>query len=149
MQHSAPTRPSPLISRKGRGREGQGREGLKGLGSSTYKANERKKELFKKVPSVFFSVLSCLGSYLPRFPEALTATMAPSNSSPFIFLLSVDRKHSRIDSIAGTVTRLDVIFRYTDRVPLTHFVHRAKKVFKHVGLNFLFRFLRHRNFPAV
>ncbi len=28
-----------------------------------------------------------------------------------------------------TVTRLDVIFRYTDRVPLTHFVHRAKKVF--------------------
>jgi hypothetical protein len=28
-----------------------------------------------------------------------------------------------------TVTRLDVIFRYTGRVPLTHFVHRAKKVF--------------------
>ncbi len=28
-----------------------------------------------------------------------------------------------------TVTRLDVIFRYPDRVPLTHFVHRAKKVF--------------------
>jgi hypothetical protein len=26
-----------------------------------------------------------------------------------------------------TVTRLDVIFRYPDRVPLTHFVHRAKK----------------------
>ena len=28
-----------------------------------------------------------------------------------------------------TVTRIDVIFSYTDRVPLTHFVHRAKKVF--------------------
>ncbi len=28
-----------------------------------------------------------------------------------------------------TVTRLDAIFRYPDRVPLTHFVHRAKKVF--------------------
>ncbi len=28
-----------------------------------------------------------------------------------------------------TVTRLDMIFCYTDRVPLTHFVHRAKKVF--------------------
>ena len=28
-----------------------------------------------------------------------------------------------------TVTRIDVIFRYQDRVPLTHFVHRAKKVF--------------------
>ncbi len=28
-----------------------------------------------------------------------------------------------------TVTRLDVIFRYPDRVPLTHFVHRAKKAF--------------------
>ncbi len=28
-----------------------------------------------------------------------------------------------------TVTRIDVIFRYPDQVPLTHFVHRAKKVF--------------------
>jgi hypothetical protein len=28
-----------------------------------------------------------------------------------------------------TVTRIDVIFRYPERVPLTHFVHRAKKVF--------------------
>ncbi len=28
-----------------------------------------------------------------------------------------------------TVTRLDVIFSYPDRVPLTHFVHREKKVF--------------------
>ncbi len=28
-----------------------------------------------------------------------------------------------------TVTRIDVIFCYPDRVPLTHFVHRAKKVF--------------------
>ncbi len=28
-----------------------------------------------------------------------------------------------------TVTRIDVIFGYPDRVPLTHFVHRAKKVF--------------------
>jgi hypothetical protein len=28
-----------------------------------------------------------------------------------------------------TVTRIDMIFRYPDRVPLTHFVHRAKKVF--------------------
>jgi hypothetical protein len=28
-----------------------------------------------------------------------------------------------------TVTRLDMIFRYPDRVPLTHFVHRAKKVY--------------------
>jgi hypothetical protein len=28
-----------------------------------------------------------------------------------------------------TVTSLDVIFRYPDRVPLTHFVHRAKRVF--------------------
>jgi hypothetical protein len=28
-----------------------------------------------------------------------------------------------------TVTRIDVIFRYPDRVSLTHFVHRAKKVF--------------------
>jgi hypothetical protein len=27
-----------------------------------------------------------------------------------------------------TVTRIDVIFRYPDRVPLTHFVHGAKKV---------------------
>ncbi len=27
-----------------------------------------------------------------------------------------------------TVTRLYVIFRYPDRVPLTHFVHRAKKL---------------------
>ncbi len=32
-------------------------------------------------------------------------------------------------SYAHTVTRIDVIFRYPDRVPLTHFVHRAKKVF--------------------
>ncbi len=31
--------------------------------------------------------------------------------------------------IEYTVTRLDMIFRYPDRVPLTHFVHRAKKVF--------------------
>ncbi len=31
--------------------------------------------------------------------------------------------------ILCTVTRIDVIFRYPDRVPLTHFVHRAKKVF--------------------
>jgi hypothetical protein len=30
---------------------------------------------------------------------------------------------------AYTVTRLDMIFRYPDRVPLKHFVHRAKKVF--------------------
>ncbi len=29
----------------------------------------------------------------------------------------------------NTVTRIDVIFRYPDRVPLTHFVHGAKKVF--------------------
>jgi hypothetical protein len=28
-----------------------------------------------------------------------------------------------------TVTRIEVIFRYPDRVPLTHFVHRAKKGF--------------------
>jgi hypothetical protein len=28
-----------------------------------------------------------------------------------------------------TVTRIEVIFRYPDRVPLTHFVHGAKKVF--------------------
>ncbi len=28
-----------------------------------------------------------------------------------------------------TVTRIDVIFRYPDRVPLTHFVHGAKKIF--------------------
>jgi hypothetical protein len=28
-----------------------------------------------------------------------------------------------------TVTRIEVIFRYPDQVPLTHFVHRAKKVF--------------------
>ena len=27
-----------------------------------------------------------------------------------------------------TVTRIDVIFRYPDRVPLTHFVHGAKKI---------------------
>jgi hypothetical protein len=32
-------------------------------------------------------------------------------------------------TVARTVTRLDVIFRYPDRVPLTHFVHRAKKAF--------------------
>ncbi len=31
--------------------------------------------------------------------------------------------------MSPTVTRLDVIFSYPDRVPLTHFVHRAKKVF--------------------
>jgi hypothetical protein len=30
---------------------------------------------------------------------------------------------------AFSVTRLDAIFRYTDRVPLTYFVHRAKKDF--------------------
>jgi hypothetical protein len=29
--------------------------------------------------------------------------------------------------ISYTVTRIDVIFRYPDRVPLTHFVYRAKK----------------------
>jgi hypothetical protein len=28
-----------------------------------------------------------------------------------------------------TVTSHDMIFRYPDRVPLTHFVHRAKKGF--------------------
>ncbi len=28
-----------------------------------------------------------------------------------------------------TVSSLDVIFRYPDWVPLTHFVHKAKKVF--------------------
>jgi hypothetical protein len=28
-----------------------------------------------------------------------------------------------------TVTRIDVIFGYPDRVPLTHFVHRTKNVF--------------------
>ncbi len=33
------------------------------------------------------------------------------------------------EKLHGTVTRLDMIFRYPDRVPLTHFVHRAKKVF--------------------
>ncbi len=37
-----------------------------------------------------------------------------------------------------TVTRIDVIFRYPDRVPLTH-----------VSLNFLLIFLHHRKFPAV
>jgi hypothetical protein len=30
--------------------------------------------------------------------------------------------------VSYTVTRLDAIFRYPDRVPLTHFVHRAKTV---------------------
>ncbi len=34
---------------------------------------------------------------------------------------------SRIEQC--TVTTIDVIFRYPDRVPLTHFIHRAKKVF--------------------
>ncbi len=29
----------------------------------------------------------------------------------------------------NTVKRIDVIFRYPDRVPMTHFVHRAKKAF--------------------
>jgi len=48
-----------------------------------------------------------------------------------------------------TVTRLDVIFRYPDLVPLTHFVHRAKKVFGREGLNFLLSFMPHRNFLAV
>jgi hypothetical protein len=32
-------------------------------------------------------------------------------------------------AVWNTVTRIDAIFRYPDRVPLTHFVHRAKKVF--------------------
>jgi hypothetical protein len=48
-----------------------------------------------------------------------------------------------------TVTRLDMIFRYPDRVPLTHFVHRDKKSFWHLGLIFLLSFLRHRNFPVL
>ncbi len=35
----------------------------------------------------------------------------------------------RLIFLGHTVTRIDMIFRYPDRVPLTHFVHRAKKVF--------------------
>ncbi len=31
--------------------------------------------------------------------------------------------------LGSTVTRLDTIFRYPDPVPLTHFIHGAKKVF--------------------
>ncbi len=38
-------------------------------------------------------------------------------------------QHYIILGVKHTVTRLDVIFRYPDRVPLTHFVHRAKKIF--------------------
>ncbi len=39
------------------------------------------------------------------------------------------RRKETLGVFSYTVTRLDVIFRYPDRVPLTHFVHRAKKVF--------------------
>jgi len=42
--------------------------------------------------------------------------------------------------IEYTVTRTDVIFRYPDRVPLTHFVHRAKKVFSMWAWNFCWLF---------
>jgi hypothetical protein len=53
--------------------------------------------------------------------------------------LALSGPHSSVSSLHGqpninlitprTVTRIDVIFRYPDRVPLTHFVHRAKKFF--------------------
>ncbi len=39
-----------------------------------------------------------------------------------------------------TVTRLDAIFLYPDRVPLTHSVHRAKKVFRMCGPEFSVEF---------
>jgi hypothetical protein len=37
--------------------------------------------------------------------------------------------NSFCNPVQFTVTRIAVIFRYPDRVPLTHFVHRAKNVF--------------------
>ncbi len=40
----------------------------------------------------------------------------------------LDSKETTAKHTTHTVTRIDVIFRYPDRVPLTHFVHRAKKV---------------------
>jgi hypothetical protein len=45
--------------------------------------------------------------------------------SKFVYYFFQCRKNSS----HYTVTRIDVIFRYPDRVPLTHFVHGAKKVF--------------------
>jgi hypothetical protein len=42
------------------------------------------------------------------------------------FQLASHQRRSFSDLI---FTRLGVIFRYPDRVPLNHFVHRAKKVF--------------------
>jgi hypothetical protein len=39
------------------------------------------------------------------------------------------RKQNKQARLTHTVTRIDVIFRYPDRVPLTQNVHRAKKVF--------------------
>jgi hypothetical protein len=36
-------------------------------------------------------------------------------------------KNCRLFLSLYTVTSRDVIFRYPDKVPLTHFVHRAKK----------------------
>jgi hypothetical protein len=44
------------------------------------------------------------------------------------FTTRFGRKGARLGG-KYTVTRIDVIFSYPDRVPLTHFVHRAKKVF--------------------
>ncbi len=40
---------------------------------------------------------------------------------------SVAKSYMRKGLFIYTVTRIDMIFRYPDRVPLTHFVHRAKK----------------------
>ncbi len=38
-------------------------------------------------------------------------------------------QQGRVQITKLTVTRPEVIFHYPDRVPLTHFVHRAKKFF--------------------
>jgi len=50
----------------------------------------------------------------------------------YMFRIYVAVWNSNIFSVhmrSYTVTRLDVIFRHPDRVPLTHFILRAKKVF--------------------
>jgi hypothetical protein len=53
---------------------------------------------------------------------------SPGRSKTYSYLLVTCR--DECFETPYTVTRIDVIFRYPDRVPLTHFVHRAKKVFE-------------------
>ncbi len=77
---------------------------------------------------IFFFWSSVSSNWFPTFSYTvlcinLAYFLILNVSNLVFFCLNLTEAHSY------TVTRIDMILRYPDRVPLTHFVHRAKKVF--------------------